>query len=149
MMRKRVTAAEKIRRPVAKLALVAAAVALLCLMVAGPVVAQSAAPKVKARPFMAQTIVTSVDATAKTITATVVKGNRAMKASLGTDVVFTLSDAAVLVKVSKDGATTIGLGDLVAGDRVMIHGRIDLTNLAAPVFKAWLIIDRGPKPTTT
>jgi hypothetical protein len=149
MMRTRVRAAGKIRRPAARIALLAAAVALLCLMVAGPVVAQAAAPKVKARPFSAKATVTSVDVTAKTLTANVVKGNRAMKASIGKDLVFTLSDAAVLVKVSKDGATTIALGDLVAGDRVLIHGRVDLTDPAAPVFKVWLIIDRGPAPPTT
>jgi hypothetical protein len=104
---------------------------------------------VKARPFMAQTTVKSFDVVANTVTATVVKGSRAMKPSVGTDVVFTLGDGAVIVKVTEDGATTIGLGDLVAGDRLMIHGRVVLTDPAAPVFKAWLLIDRGPKPATT
>ena len=147
MMRERSRTASSVRRPVARLALMGAAVALLALMVAGPVMAKPAAPKAKVRPFVALTTV--VGTTADTVTATVVKGNRAMKASIGKDVVFTLADNAVIVKVTKDGATRIGLGDLAAGDRVAIHGRVLLKESTAPVFKAWLLIDRGVKPPKT
>ena len=84
---------------------------------------------------------------AQTLTATVIKGNRAMKRlQIGKDVVFAVGEATVIVKISKEGATTIGLGDLVAGDRVLVNGRVDRTIPDAPVFKVWLIIDRGPAP---
>lgn len=150
MMRERVRAAGRVRRPAARIALLATAVALLALTVAGPAVAQSAAsPKAKARPFLCLATVTSVDVTAETLTAKVVKGNRAMKPSIGQDVTFAVGDSAVIVRISKEGATTITLGDLVAGDRVLITGRVDRTNPDAPVFKAWLILDRGPVPTKT
>ncbi len=150
MLRKRVRAAGRIRRPAARIALLAAAVALLALTVAGPVVARAAAPPAaKPRPFMAQTTVTSVDLSGKTLTARVVKGNRPMKASIGKDVTFAVGDSAVIVKIGEDGAATIGLGGLVAGDRVLVTGRVDRTNPAAPLYKAWLIIDRGPVPLKT
>ena len=150
MMKECVRAAGRVWRPAAKIALLAAAVALLALTVAGPVVAQSAAPpKAKARPFMCQAIVTSVDTTATAFTAKVVKGNRAMKPSIGEVVPFAVGESTVIVKISKEGATVIGLGDMVVGDRVLINGRIDLTDRTAPVFKARLIRDRGRAPTKT
>jgi len=150
MLRKRIRAAGRVRRPAARIALLAAAVTLLALMVAGPAVAQAAAPpNVKARHFMAQATVTSVNVAAKTLTAKVVKGNRPMKASIGKDVVFAVGDSAIIVKIGEEGATTIGLGGLVAGDRVLVTGRVDRTHPDAMVFNAWLIIDRGPKPLKT
>lgn len=150
MMRKRFKAAGKVRRPAARIALLAAAVALLALAVAGPVVAKPAAPpKAKARPFMCQAIVTSVDTTGTALTATVVKGNRVMKHSIGQDVAFAVGEATVIVRISKEGATVIGLGDLVVGDRVLINGRIERAGSAPPVYKARLIRDRGPAPTKT
>ena len=146
MLRRRIRAADRVRRPAARAALLTAAVALLALMVAAPVLAKAAAPpKAKARHFTAQATVTAVNVAAKTLTATVVKGNRPMKPSIGKDVTFAVGDATVLVKVGKDGATTIALGGLVAGDRVLVTGRVDRTNPDAPLFNAWLIIDRGPK----
>jgi len=150
MLRRRVRAAGGIRRPAARIALLTAAMALLALVVAAPVVAQAAAPpKAKARHFMARATVTSVNVAAKTLTATVVKGNRTMKPSIGKDVAFAVGDATVIVRIGEDGATTIALGALVAGDRVLITGRVDRTNPDAPLFNAWLIIDRGPAPLKT
>jgi len=150
MMRERGRAASRVRRPAATVALLAAAVALLALTLAGPVVARPAAPPVvKARPFVCKATVTSVDEALKTLTAKVVNGNRPMKASIGKDVTFTVGDFTVIVRISKDGATVIGLGDLVAGDRVLINGRIDRRVPTAPVFRARLIRDRGPVPTQT
>ena len=146
MMRKHTRATGRVRRPAARIVLMGAAVALLALMVAGPVMAKPATPKAKVRPFVAQT--TFISATADTVLATVVKGNRAMKPSIGKDVTFTLADKVVIVKVTKDGSTLVGVGDLVAGDRVMIHGRVLLAD-PAPVFKAWLLIDRGVRPPKT
>ena len=146
-MNTRVRAAGRVRRPAARIALLAAAVALLALMVAGPVVARAAAPpKAKARPFTARATVTSVDVSARTLTAKVIRGDRPMKTSIGKDVTFAVGDAAVIVRIGEEGATTIGLGDLVAGDRVLVKGRVDRTDPAAPVFRARLIIDRGPAP---
>jgi hypothetical protein len=150
MLRKRIRAAGRVRRPAARVALLAAGVMLLALMVAGPAAAQAAAPpNAKARPFMAQTMVTSVDVSGKTLTAKVIKGNRPMKASRGKDVVFAVGDSAIIVKIGEEGATTIGLGGLVAGDRVLVAGRVDRTIPDAPVFNVWLIIDRGPAPAKT
>ena len=150
MFRRRVRAAGRVRRPAARSALLAAAVALLALTVAAPVMAQAAAPtKAKARHFMAQATVTSVDVAAMTLTANVVKGNRPLKPSIGKDATFTVGDCAVIVKIGEDDVTELDLGDLVAGDRVLVTGRVDRTNPDAPVFKAWLIIDRGPKPLKT
>jgi len=150
MMRARFKAAGKGRRPAARIALLAAAVALLALTLAGPVVAKPAAPpKAKARPFMVQAIVTSVDTTGTAFTAKVVKGNHAMKVSKGQDVTFAVGASTVIVKINKEGATLIGLGDLVVGDRVLINGRIERIGSAPPVFKARLIRDRGPAPIKT
>ena len=150
MLRTRVRAAGRVRRPAARIALLAAAVALLALTAAASAVAQAAAPpSAKARPFLARATVTSVDVSGETLTAKVVKGNRPMKPSIGKNVTFAVGDSAVIVKIGEDGATTIGLGGLVAGDRVLITGRVDRTNPDAPLFNAWLIIDRGPKPVKT
>ena len=151
MLREPVRAPGRVRRPpAARIALLAAAVALLAFTVAGPAMARAAAPPTaKARPFMAQATVTAVDVSAKTLTAKVLKGNRQMKTSIGKDVTFAVGDAAVIVKIGEDGATTVALSGLVAGDRVLVRGRVDRTNPAAPAFNAWLIIDRGPKPLKT
>ena len=148
MLREPVRAPGRVRRPpAARIALLAAAVALLAFTVAGPAMARAAAPPTaKARPFMAQATVTAVDVSAKTLTAKVLKGNRQMKTSIGKDVTFAVGDSAVIVKIGEQGATTISLGALVAGDRVLVAGRVDRTNPAMPVFKAWLVIDRGPAP---
>jgi len=148
MLREPVRAPGRVRRPpAARIALLAAAVALLAFTVAGPAMARAAAPPTaKARPFMAQATVTAVDVSAKTLTAKVVKGNRPMKTSIGKDVTFAVGDSAVIVKIGEQGATTISLGALVAGDRVLVAGRVDRTNPAMPVFNTWLVIDRGPAP---
>lgn len=140
----------KMRRPIARLALLAAAVALLTLTVVGPALAKPATPpKVKARPFMCQAIV-SERATETTFTAMVLRGNRAMKHSIGQFVTFTVGESTVIVRIDKEGATVIKLVDLVAGDRVLINGRIERTiPETPPVFKARLIRDRGPVPTKT
>lgn len=150
MMRDHFKPARKARRPFAKVTLLAAAVALLALTVAGPVMAKPAAPpKVKTRPFMAQAIVVSVDTTAGVFSANVLKGNRAMKHLdlIGEVVTFTVGESTVIVRIDKEGATVIKLADLVAKDRVLINGRIDRT--AVPVFRARLIRDRGPAPAKT
>jgi hypothetical protein len=150
MTREPTRAARVARRHIARVALVAAAVSLLALMVAGPAVARPAAPtKAKAQPFMAKATVTTVDIAGGALTAKVVKANRAMKASIGKDVAFAVGASAVIVKISKKGATIIGIGDLIAGDRVLISGRIVGTDPTKLVFRARLIVDRGPAPTTT
>jgi len=151
MMRDRVSTPCRQWRPAVRIALLAAAVALIAFAAAGTVVAKPTAPKVKAQPFMVQAIV-SVDTSGTAGTAfkaKVVKANHAMKVSKGQEVTFALSASTIIVKISKEGATIVGPGDLAVGDRVLINGRIERTKTAKLVFKARLIRDRGPVPTKT
>ena len=150
-MRERSSTPGRQWRPAVRIAVLAAAVALIAFAAAATVVAKPTAPKVKSQPFMVQAIV-SVDTsgTAGTaFTASVVKGNHAMKALISQEVTFTVSASTVIVRINKEGATIMGPDDLAVGDRVLINGRIERTKTAPPVFKARLIRDRGPVPTKT
>ena len=126
-MRERSSTPGRHWRPAVRIAVLAAAVALIAFAVAGTVVAKPTAPKVKSQPFMVQAIV-SVETTAGTaFTASVIKGNHAMKALISKDVTFTVSASTVIVRINKEGATIIGPDDLAVGDRVLISGRIERT----------------------
>ena len=87
--------------------------------------------------------VTATNTAANSLTVKVVKGKKAV---VGKEITFTLAGKAVIMKVGDDGADVISLGAVAVGDRVLVHGRVDLTNPAVPVHTAWLILDRGPAP---
>lgn len=143
-MRRRVPASamheRPLRRPVATIALLVAMAALVTLAVAGPLAAKPGA-KVKTRGFTCVATVASVDVDGRTITAKLIKSNRAMKASIGSVIDFEVLASA---KIIKTGPTRIALADVVAGDRVLIRGRISATG----AFKAVLVIDRGTRPVS-
>lgn len=136
-----------VRRPATTLLLVAAAVALFALTLAGPSLAKKPADaKQKTRPFVCRADVTSVNTSANTLTAKVVRGSRQLKGSVGKQVTFSLAGQCVILKVGSDGADVISLGSVAAGDRVVINGLVDRNDANAPVFTAWFILDRGPAP---
>jgi hypothetical protein len=140
----------KIRRPLATTLVLAAAALLLVASLAGPVAAKKPdGAKVRARPFNVVAIVVATDGTAGTLTATVVKGNHAMKDRKGTEVTFTVLKDALILKVGDATPVAIPLSSISKGDRVHIVGRIHLSTASAPVFNARLILDRGPRPPTT
>jgi hypothetical protein len=133
----------RMRRPATTLLVLAAATALILSAVAGPVAAKRHdGAKLKVRPFVCKGEVTAVPA-ANSLKVKVVRGKRAV---VGKQVTFTLAGKAVIMKVGADGAEVIGLGDVRIGDRVLVHGRVDLTTPGAPTYTAWLILDRGPAP---
>jgi hypothetical protein len=140
----------RIRRPLASALVLVAAATLLVLSIAGPAAAtHPTGPKVKARPFTCFAVVTAVNAQGSTITATVKKGNRALKDFRGKTVAFTVHTEAIILKVGGGDPAQIALSAIAPGDRVHLIGRADLTNASAPVFTARLVIDRGPQPLKT
>jgi hypothetical protein len=149
MMNQPVGSKRRIRRPLATTLVLAAAVALLALSIAGPVAAKDPSAKVKARPFTCSAVVTAVNAQGNTITATVKKGNRTLKDYRGKDVTFSVHTDAIILKVGAGTPTQISLGAVALGDRVHLNGRADLTNASAPAFTVHLVIDRGPRPLKT
>ena len=136
----------KIRRPLATLLVLAAAAALLAASVAVPAVAKDPGGKAKARPFACFAVVTAVNAQGGTVTATVSKGNRAVKDHVGRDVTFTVAANAIIVKMGGGDPATVALSAVAVGDRVHLLGRVDLSTPGAPGFTAHLVLDRGPKP---
>lgn len=137
-MRGRVTTARMLRRPAVTIGLLVAVVELLALAVAGPLAAgPGATPKAKAFTCVAKVV--SVDVDGRTITAKVIKSNRATRAFVGSEVVFVVRPSA---KIIKTGPTAITLADLAVDDRLLIRGRISPSG----AFKAALVIDRGAKP---
>jgi len=138
-MRERVTAARRFRRPAMTITLLMAVVALVTLAVAGPLAAKRGVTP-KAKGFTCLATVKSVDVDGRTITATVIRGNRAIRASVGSDVVFAVRTSARIIKTGPTGPTAITLADLTFGDRVFIRGKVSATG----VFKAALVVDRTP-----
>ena len=147
MMNMPVGSKRRARRPLATTLVLAAAAVLLALAIAGPAAAASpTAAKVKARPFTCSAVVTAVNAQGSTITATVTKGSRALKDYRGKQVTFAVHADAVILKIGDGDPAPVALSAVVAGDRVHLGGRVDLTNADAPAFTARLVIDRGPEP---
>lgn len=142
-MTKRTGSRARIRRPGATLLVLAATAALVLAAVAGPSLAKAPAGKAKVRPFVCKAEVVGGNVAANTLTAKVVKGKKAV---IGQTLTFTLSARARIVKLGADGAELIGLGLVAPGDRVLIHGRVDLSVAGAPAYTAWLVLDRGPAP---
>lgn len=140
----------RIRRPFATGLVLAAAAALLALTVAGPIAAKAPERhRLKARAFECVAVVTGVDATAGTLTATVQRASRVLKPSIGKDVTFTVPAKAVILKRTGDGdRQRIALKDVAVGDRVRLLGRVLVKASDPPVFKAWIIVDWGPKPAS-
>ena len=142
MMTRRIGSKRRIRRPAGALVVLAAAAALMLAAVAGP--SPAAKPDgsgVKARPFVWKAEVTATNVGANALTVKVVKGRKAV---VGREITCTLAGKAVIMKVGDDGAEVVSLGAVAVGDRVLVHGRVDRTSPAAPVYTAWLILDRGP-----
>jgi len=146
MMNRPAGSKRKIRRPLATVLVLAAAAALLALSVAGPATARDPGAKAKARPFACFAVVTAVNAQGGTVTATVKKGNRAVKNCVGKDVTFAVAANAVIVKLGDGDPATVSLSAVAVGDRVHLLGKVDLTTPGAPVFTAHLVLDAGPKP---
>ena len=146
MMNRPAGSKRKIRRPLATVLVLAAAAALLALSVAGPATARDPGAKAKARPFACFAVVSAVNAQGGTFTATVSKGNRAVKDYVGKDVAFTVAANAVIVKLGGGDPATVALSAIAVGDRVHLLGRVDLSRPGAPGFTAHLVVDRGPKP---
>ena len=141
MTTKKIGAGRRIRRPAGTLLVLAAAAALILSAVAGPsLAARPDGSKAKVRPFVCRGDVTAVNVAANSLTVKVVKGRKAV---VGKEITFTLAGKAVIMKVGQDGADVISLGAVAPGDRVLVHGRVDLTDRDAPVHTAWLILDRG------
>jgi hypothetical protein len=142
MMTKRAAPRRRIRRPGTMLVVLAAAIALVAMGVTGPALAKKPdGSKLKVRPFVCKAEVTAVNTAANSLTVKVVKGKKAV---VGKQLTFTLAGKAVIMKIGDDGAEVISLGAVAVGDRVLVHGKVDLTNADAPVYTAWLILDRGP-----
>ena len=137
-MREQVTAAGTLKRSAATMALLMAVVALLALAFAGPLSAKPGSPP-KAKKFTCVATVTSVDVDGSTITATVVRGTRAIRASIGSDVDFVVRRS---TRIIRTGPTAITLADVAVGDTVRIRSRVTKTG----VFRAALVVDRGPTP---
>ena len=138
-----ITSRRRKRAPLITLVALAVLTALLVAAVAGP----AAAKRPKAPPFAAQTLVTSVDTSAGTVTAKLVRANRPLKSLVGSDVTFTLGEKTLIVKLEKEaGPSLITLADIAAGDRLLIHGRVDRSDASAPVYRAFMLLDRGPAP---
>lgn len=137
-MRQRIIGTGKLRRPIATMALFVAVAAVLALAVAGPLAARPGTmPRAKAFTCVAK--VTSVDIAGRTITATVIRSNRAMRASVGHDVVFKVRRFARIIET---GPTAITLADLGVGDKLLIRGRVSATG----AFRAALVVCRGTTP---
>ena len=153
-MSNRAEARGYVRRPSVAALLMMAIVALVLVAAAAPALARPPAGiKVKMVPFEAQaTVVATSTASAETsatLTATVVRGNHPVKDYIGKAVAFVVGDSARIVKVGKKGVKKIGLDGLAAGDRVLVLGRLDRTDPAAPVLKVTYILDTGPRKTRT
>ncbi len=137
-------AKRRIRRPATTLLVLAAAAALVLAAVAGPALAQAPdGSRAKVRPFVCKAEVTFANPAASSLTVKVVK---AKKSLVGTQITFTLAQDAKIIKITQDGVDIISLGAVAAGDRVVVHGRVDLTSASAPLYTARLILDRGPAP---
>jgi hypothetical protein len=144
MMTKRVGLRRRVRRPAGMLLVLAATAALLVLAIAGPALAKKPdGSKVKVRPVACLAEVTATDISANTLTVKVVKGK---KANIGKIITFTLAKKAVIVKTGDGGADVVALSAVAVADRVVVHGRVDATVASAPVYTAWLVLDRGPAP---
>jgi hypothetical protein len=74
---------------------------------------------------------------ADSITLTVVKGNKAGRASKGQTVTLHVTSATLLYQRTADRELVAAtLADFAAGDRVNSSGTLDRSNAAAPVFTA-------------
>ena len=130
--------------------LVTVAVLAACLMLTP--MAWSAAPGTPpaSHHFLCSGPVSAVDTGQSTLTLTVHKGCGPAHRLAGEELTVLVTADTTIYALSHDGKTAIGLGDIEVGDRAVICGTVDMTDPAAPVYTAKLILDRpaaAPGPT--
>ncbi len=86
----------------------------------------------------------SVDTTAGTATVRVHLASRAVADSIGEDLVVTAAPGAKLYKASGAALKPIALGDLVAGEKLRVEGRVDYSSGAAAYLGKRLVMRHMP-----
>jgi hypothetical protein len=91
--------------------------------------------------FMAKGPVTAVDPDGGTLALTVKTGTKTVRPYRGLDLPVLVAAGAKLRQATPDGCVNITLADIAPGAKVMVKGRIDRSDPAAPVFVAtWVLV---------
>jgi hypothetical protein len=106
---------------------------------------RSVTPKRATRTLTFQGSVSAVDASAKTLTLTVARGNRAAKPFVRQSVAFTLADAKVKVADRDGDGKRNELEDLRAGDRALVSVRVARDAAATQPFAARKVVVLGAR----
>ncbi|MDX8152150.1 hypothetical protein SK069_11135 [Patulibacter brassicae] len=106
---------------------------------------RSVTPKRATRTLTFQGSVSAVDASAKTLTLTVARGNRAAKPFVRQSVAFTLADAKVKVADRDGDGKRNELDDLRAGDRALVSVRVARDAAATQPFAARKVVVLGAR----
>ena len=96
--------------------------------------------------FLCQGTVSSVDLQADALVVHVRHGSRGLRGSLGKDITIDVPASAKVFAVGHHAATLTTIGQITAGDRVVIDGRVDRTDPSAPVFTARRVLVRHLVP---